>query len=293
MTCFHPMTAYRLSNGDIVFSERGQVVETLQLPCGKCIGCKSARANEWSARCMHEASLHEHNVFATLVYDLDKLPELWSLDYRHFQLFMKRLRKEYGHVRFFMSGEYGTRRSHPHYHAILFGLRITDAEPFTQSARGDRLFRSSRLSALWGYGDVVCGAVTAQSARYVAKYSLKKSVGRHAIEDYEAVDIITGLVGTRTPEFCHMSLKPGIGSLWFDKYHRDIYPAGVLIRDGHKTSPPRYYDRLAKRRGFDLDQIKATRAFRALARAADSTPERLAIREEAALLAEAHYCKRS
>ena len=55
---------------------------------------------------MHEASMHMFNSFVTLTYDDDHLPEYNSLNYKHFQDFMKRLRKSHNGVRFYMCGEY-------------------------------------------------------------------------------------------------------------------------------------------------------------------------------------------
>ena len=49
---------------------------------------------------MHEASMHMFNSFVTLTYDDDHLPEYNSLNYKHFQDFMKRLRKSHNGVRF-------------------------------------------------------------------------------------------------------------------------------------------------------------------------------------------------
>lgn len=282
MTCYHPVLAYRLSNGDVVFHEKGDVVKTLSLPCGSCVGCKLAHARTWANRCVHEASLHEFNCFITLTYSPDKLPPGNSLRYRDFQLFMKKLRKRFAMpVRFFMCGEYGTNRNHPHYHALLFGINFPDLISFSSNASGDVLYNSAMLAELWPFGFHAIGMVTPKSAAYVARYSLKKVSGRHGKEAYRSVDLDTGEFFYRTPEFCRMSLKPAIGKLWLDKYVRDVYPAGELVTDtGSRVSPPRYYDKLAKRAGYDIDQIKANRELRALSHALDNTPERLAAREQ-------------
>ena len=72
-------------------------------------GCRLERSRQWAVCCMHEASLYDFNSFVTLTYNDENLPEFNSLDYRHFQLFMKRLRKEFAptNIRFYMCGEYG------------------------------------------------------------------------------------------------------------------------------------------------------------------------------------------
>ena len=62
MACFHPLTAYQSMDGSISFTERkgGDVVRSLSLPCGQCVGCRLERSRQWAMRCMHEASLYSH-----------------------------------------------------------------------------------------------------------------------------------------------------------------------------------------------------------------------------------------
>ena len=110
MPCFHPLDAWQCLNGDVVFTDnlaRNDVIRRLSLPCGRCVGCRLERSRQWAVRCMHEASMHMFNSFVTLTYDDDHLPEYNSLNYKHFQDFMKRLRKSHNGVRFYMCGEYG------------------------------------------------------------------------------------------------------------------------------------------------------------------------------------------
>jgi len=187
---------------------------------------------------MHEASMHDENCFITLTYKDDP----FDLNYRDFQLFMKRLRKIAPGVRFYMCGEYGEEFSRPHFHACLFGYNFPDRVRFGRS-----LFRSAILERLWPHGFSSIGAVTFESAAYVARYILKKVTGDLSDEHYRFVIPDTGEVIVRTPEFCHMSLKPGIGTGWLNKYLSDIYPDGDMVVRGVKTRPPRYYDKVYKR----------------------------------------------
>lgn len=122
MTCYHPIKAFRTASG-VSFSELGRDdhLGDIELPCGRCVGCRLRRANEWALRVMHEAKLHPANCFVTLTYRDEDLPENGSLRHRDFQLFMKRLRKR-ADVRFYMCGEYGEQKLRPHYHACLFGV---------------------------------------------------------------------------------------------------------------------------------------------------------------------------
>lgn len=107
MPCYHPLSGWysktRNASGkrSIVFNlQEAYKDKPLQVPCGRCIGCRLEKARQWAVRCMHEASLYDKNCFVTLTYDEDYCPE--SLIPEHFVLFMKRLRKRYGAgIRFF------------------------------------------------------------------------------------------------------------------------------------------------------------------------------------------------
>ena len=92
--CYHPIDAWHSSRG-VAF------VETLdsnkiKLPCGRCIGCRLERSRQWALRLVHEKRFHEESAFITLTYDENNLPEGGSLEVKHFQDFMKRLRKRVG-----------------------------------------------------------------------------------------------------------------------------------------------------------------------------------------------------
>ena len=221
MACYRPLDAYQLDSGEITFSERGKVKRALQLPCGRCIGCRLSKQRAWALRCLHEAQLHESNSFVTLTYDDDHVPV--SLDYRHFQKFMYRLRKQLGPTRFFACGEYGELTNRPHFHAVLFGRTFSDGVPC-----GTNIKSSAALTKLWPYGFSSFGDLNYQSAAYVAGYALKKISGPSAQAHYQGVDWRTGELVDRTPELGRMSLRPGIGYAWFQKYWPEVY----LARDG-------------------------------------------------------------
>lgn len=280
MACFRPVQAFRLVDGSVVFSERGQVDQTLQLPCGRCVGCRIARARAWSLRCVHEASLHERNCFVTLTYDEAHLPEFGSLRYRDFQLFMKRLRREFHGqvVRFFVCGEYGEGLKRPHYHACLFGVDFTDKRPVSIFGRKSG-YRSATLARLWGLGHVHLGDLNVRSAGYAARYCLKKVTGPVAAEHYAVCDS-DGVLGSLVPEFARMSLRPGVGQGWFDRYRGDL-SGDFVVHEGARYSVPRYYDKLTKRLDPErLEQLKEDRETRALPFKSECSPSRLSVREE-------------
>lgn len=281
MPCYHPLQAYRTSGG-VSFSElrRDDHLGSILLPCGQCIGCRMRRASDWELRVMHEASLHAESCFVTLTYAPGKLPPYGSLCHRDFQLFMKSLRKWAKRpVRFYMCGEYGPLNRRPHYHACLFGVAFSDAVDVGVSGSGFTFASSARLSALWPHGTATVQVLVRETASYCARYIMKKVLGEAAAVAYSVTDS-DGVVHPLRPEYAAMSLKPGIGAGWFRNFGGDVFPADAVVSNGTERRVPRYYDKLALKLGMDLDGVEYARVLRVRATAADSTPERLKVREE-------------
>lgn len=253
--------------------DSARAIGAIDIPCGQCLGCRLQRSRDWAIRCMHEAQLHEDNVFVTLTYSDAHLPPNKSLVYRDFQLFMKRVRSHFKRpIRFYMCGEYGDRDQRPHYHACLFNLTFPDLKYWSKNQNGDTLYTSELLDKLWGKGICNVGQVTLQSAGYCARYILQKVTG----------DLAEAHYGQRVPEFNRMSLggrqaNGGIGAGWLARYRSDFFPCDyVVTTDGHKDRVPRYYDKLNER--FDADQLAAVKLARQLNAAphwADNTDARL------------------
>lgn len=281
MPCFHPLRAFRTASGDVVFQElaRYDVVAQLSLPCGQCIGCRLERSRKWAMRCMHEASLYDANCFLTLTYSPDNLPHRGQLVYSDFQKFMKRLRKDCGFpVRFYMCGEYGSENGRPHFHALLFGLDFADKRHFKRLPSGDSLFVSDTLNRLWPFGFASIGNVTFESAAYVARYCVQKVTGWNARFAYSRLD--ADGVYQLVPEFNKMSLKPGIGARWLEKFSTDVFPRDYVVVNGVKSAVPKYYDKLLDRSNPDLlEEIKERRVADAKLRFEDNTDERLGVKE--------------
>lgn len=271
MACYTPLDAWQTESGEIVFSERGKIRRALKLPCGSCVGCRIEAARQWGVRCVHEAQMHTSSYFVTLTYDDDHLPNPPMLVYRDFQLFMKRLRKRFGKVRFFMCGEYGESNGRPHFHACLFGLRLDDLVLHKRSSNGVSLYRSSSLDSIWQLGFASVGDVTFDSAVYIANYMAKSS-------GVVRFDAETGEVFTR--EFRHMSLKPGIGQSFIEKYRGDVFNYDHVVINGRCAKPPRFYDRWLERVDpLAREALEPGRYLKALRGAEDSSPARLAVRE--------------
>lgn len=249
---------------------------------------------------MDEASLHEQNCFVTLTYNDDHLPDLGSLEYRAFQLFMKRLRKKFTHglpsrkhqgptkatsIRFFMAGEYGDLKDRPHFHACLFGINFDDRTYFKTTPTGARLYVSDTLNALWSdkngpIGHATIGDITFESAAYTARYIMKK-VNGHENWNYAKPDRETGEINYIDKEFCHMSLKPGIGHGFMQKWKTDIFPRDYCVINGKQVKPPKYYTLLLKKTDPAMhSDVIDNREASAIQKQLDNTEERLLVKEK-------------
>jgi hypothetical protein len=191
-----------------------------------------------------------------------------------------------------MAGEYGENYGRPHFHAIIFGWKPANLKVWKKN--GDfNLYRSEELERLWvdnngvsiGYSSV--GDVTFESAAYVARYIMKKlnsdrlnpTTGKPYNDVY--VDQETGVI--RTSEYNKMSLKPGIGATWIEKYMTDVFPTGeLIIRGNRKMLAPKYYQKQFEKIAdpFVFDEMLYIRQKNAKLRAEDNTPERLEVKRK-------------
>ena len=64
--CVNPIPAWFTPGGASFWPIAGS--EEGSLPCGKCLGCRSRQAMDWSTRIWCESRLHEQNAFLTLTY---------------------------------------------------------------------------------------------------------------------------------------------------------------------------------------------------------------------------------
>lgn len=256
MACLGPLTAYRSKDVNasgkrsLVFDKKASHTGiAVQIPCGQCIGCRLQHSLDWAVRCMHEKSSHEVSSFITLTYNDKNLPEDGSLDYRHFQLFMKRLREKSDFkFKFYMCGEYGETTNRPHYHALLFGCDFSDREFYKRTRNGDRLDTSQLLEDTWQLGFCTVGDVTFESAAYVARYITKKITGPAAADHYMG----------RVPEFTNMS--NGIGANWIAAHGKQTFQADNIIINGKKARVPRFYDN--KYEVVDAKRVEAVKKLR-------------------------------
>jgi len=280
MPCYHPLKAFQVGDSKPVFSMPAKAgFSFLQLPCGQCVGCRLERSRQWAVRCLHEAQMYSDNCFLTLTYRPESLGSM-SLVFRDFQLFMKRFRRRFpkSTIRYYMCGEYGDVNSRPHFHACVFGFDFADKVFYKLSASGCRLYTSAICDELWTHGFCILGDVNFESAAYVARYVMKKVVD--GAKAHEIVDPDTGEIFKRVKEFGRMSLKPGIGARWLEKFSRDVYPEGKVVVRGVEATPPRYYDKIFELEdAVAFDAMKARRRFAAELHFEDGSPRRLRVKE--------------
>ncbi len=262
MPCYHPLRMYRTNNrgpsGKYLYTfdaRRGFVDQYVDVPCGKCIGCRLERSRQWAVRGIHELKYHDNACFITLTYNDENLPENGTLVPEHLTLFWKRLRKEIApiKIKYIACGEYGDNLGRPHYHAIIYGYDFPDREPLRLTQSGFQSYESAQLSRLWPYGFSNIGGVTFESIAYVARYCLKKVNGDGALEHYGSfVDDSGAVCFTKYPEFARYSR--GIGENWCKDFADDILRSGnrVLVND-HLVGIPRYYKKKIDELS-DLDQ---------------------------------------
>lgn len=223
MPCFYPLDAWRSrhvneSGKRSVVFRRDEALDPVsayvQVPCGKCDGCRAERSMYWSIRMYHEASLHDQNSFITLTYrdDNQKL-----LDKTHLQDFFRKLRYVSGSLRYFACGEYGTLTRRPHYHAVIFGHDFLAGSERVSSQE----YTNAEVADCWGHGLISIGSLSMAACCYVAGYVNKK-------------------LGD-TDTFTLMSRRPGIGSTWLDKYADDIARTGMVTIEGKELPVPKRY----------------------------------------------------
>jgi len=197
----------------------------IHVPCGKCPACYARRASGWSFRLMQEDRYCQSAYFITLSYD-DKKGSIqrspvgrYLTSYgKHVQWFVKSVRRRnHGrNIKYFVVGEYGSKRQRPHYHMLLFNAKV------------------ETIDSCWPHGNIFYGSVSGASVGYCLKYISKPGkIPLHKNDD-------------RVPEFMYCS--KGIGSTYCEdpdiiNWHKaDLAGRYYLpLPGGKKISMPRYY----------------------------------------------------
>ena len=297
MACFHPLLGKVIGINPITGKDKLQVLpydqelvdrwnnndtKFYEIPCGKCIGCRLEYSRQWANRMMLELQYHDSAFFVTLTYSDDFLPrnpvvdqstgeyryDSFTLRKAHLSKFIKHVRKHYPdqNIRFYGAGEYGSTTVRPHYHIIIFGLRLDDLVMYKRTSQGDVLYTSPGLNECWsnffGYdskglarydqiGWCVVAPVTWETCAYVARYVNKKMSG--SLESWF-------ITNNMEMPFSLMSRRPGIGKKWYDE-HPNFWEYSDFInvqtcKKGIKFRPPRYFDKLLEQ---DIPEVYQAR----------------------------------
>ncbi len=246
----------------------------------------------WAMRITHEACLHQDgngSCFVTFTYRSKQectekqfkkrhyVPDDYSLNYHHFRDFVKRLRKHFPQkIRYFHCGEYGDESLRPHYHACLFNVSFDDQFVYQQE-QGITTYESETLQNLWPYGFCTIGELNFETASYTAGYILKKINGNEANETYLRSDEY-GVCYWVKPPYTTMSLKPGIGAEFYEKYKNDFFPSdeSPIPGKGIIKKVPRYYEKVLEQSDSEkFRMVKDLRKVWISKHRDEFTPERL------------------
>lgn len=186
-----------------VWVQRGPNWEQQPVACRQCWRCRQNRVNDYVARSLAEAAVSQVTATVNLTYaPRDDLADK-VLAPRHFQLFMKLLRKAGHKVRYLVAGEYGETKGRAHFHALLFFQHIqplADRGPVpAYRAEGPfcREIPHKRMVHIreWPHGHVtVDWSASEKAARYVCKYLLAEN---------------------KNNVWFSLSKKPALGAQWF------------------------------------------------------------------------------
>lgn len=242
--CTREITAFQNpSGGRPIFGWVGvkEGLPEIKLPCGKCPECCKDYYTQWATRGSRELSQWDSSLFITLTYDDENLPKDKSLNKKHVQDFIKRIKKRMqstkdNPIRQIYCGEYGSQTLRPHYHVILFNMDFVDKKRHYISTGGHQVFTSATLTSLWKKGNAEFGFATPASIAYLFKYILKKKTRKEKSKPL-TLELPEGCYDV-SHEFIEASRNPGIGA-----YLRgsESLKKGFLTVNGVKQKIPKYY----------------------------------------------------
>ncbi len=197
----------------------------IPVPCSKCPPCMKRRTSGWSYRLVKEGERSKSALFVTLTYDTQSVPitekGFMNLDKTDVQKFFKRLRKlSKEKLKYYVCGEYGSKKMRPHYHIILF------------NANKEMIVKAWMLNNK-PLGTIYIGQVTDASIGYTLKYMTKKGkIPLHFNDD-------------RQKEFSLMSKKMGDNYITPNiiKWHKEDLEKRMYVNipGNKKIAMPRYY----------------------------------------------------
>jgi hypothetical protein len=151
-----------------IYKREAPVPTKIMIPCKECWMCLNNYINDYVGRCLCEAQYSDWVLTLTLTYAPRKDLSDKVLTQRHFQTFIKLIRRRGYRVKYLVAGEYGKLRGRAHFHVILFG----------QGEKPEIPQRKNCHIESWPHGHVYADWNGDESAlRYVCKYLLKEEKG--------------------------------------------------------------------------------------------------------------------
>lgn len=132
--------------------------------CRKCWQCKENAIQDWVGRCIAESRVASASYAVTFTYGGGDHAAAYVLTYSHVQKMFKLMRWHGYTFKFFVAGEYGTRKGRAHWHAILFF--------HGKVPKIDKLRRRFDFE-FWPHGHTLWDKISPKSVRYVCKYLRK------------------------------------------------------------------------------------------------------------------------
>jgi hypothetical protein len=205
-----------------------QLVDTpagIQVMCKKCAHCRNYIINERLGRAIAESKTALSTQIVTLTYRTEGSGTRPEMIHRaDINLFIKRIRKKYGRVRYIATAERGELKGRVHWHVILYYYEKVPT--FT--------LRKRQTWKQWPWGHVYVDIPDAQAVRYALKYSIKS----------------TQYGDTNT--FAYMkSTRPPLGAEYFQNLAKRTALAGVKPTSWHYTFPD-VLNKVGKKRKFYL-----------------------------------------
>lgn len=163
--------------------------------CGKCRACRVNKQRGLIARNLLESWDYDfrENWFVTLTYES---PPREGVSPKAVRNFVRRMRRRYPSIRYFIASERGTRTGRPHYHGLLYGVRLDLAT----------------LDEAWDQGRTQGRRLSPERIAYACKYTVKGL-------DANAPALPEG----ENPDFARWSKSPPLGSSYLPALARTFF----------------------------------------------------------------------
>lgn len=166
--------------------------QKIQVRCGKCWWCASARRAEWFSRLSNEVENCPLSLFVTLTQEDVKQTDV--VDKHRLQNFFRYLRRDNDDFtfRYYAIGEYGSKRGRPHFHALLF----------VDSLVSDPYVVDEKIRKCWSHGFIKIGEITPARVNYCLHFHVRPKNNDYFGSDRPTFAICSqGLGMHMTPEF--------------------------------------------------------------------------------------------